>query len=164
MKHVLAYGNREFEVRLLCRDPLRIEIREGEQRRELEWPDSVHGHSGRMEINGATHGYWVTPASKGIWVTVGGETFFIERVQGLGRPHDAVPSDFAAPMPGKIISVKIEAGASVEKGQVLVLMEAMKMEHRIEAPCSGTVTGVFCAEGELVEQGTQLLEFESVEE
>lgn len=63
-------------------------------------------------------------------------------------------------MPGKVIAVPVEEGARVEKGQILVLMEAMKMEHRIEAPSAGVVTRLFCAQNDLVDQGFQLLEFE----
>ena len=63
-------------------------------------------------------------------------------------------------MPGKVIKVNHLEGDSVEKGQVLIIMEAMKMEHRMEAPVAGTVTKLHCKEGDVVDQGFQLLEFE----
>lgn len=57
-----------------------------------------------------------------------------------------------APMPGNILDVKVANGASVKKGDVLVILEAMKMENEIMAPCDGTVT-VAVTKGESVETG-----------
>ncbi len=62
-----------------------------------------------------------------------------------------------APMPGKVIAVLVEAGARVEKGAPLLVMEAMKMEHTIAAPASGTVTEILYAVGDQVNDGAQLL-------
>ena len=45
-------------------------------------------------------------------------------------------------MPGKVLATHVEVGATVEKGELLVILEAMKMEHRITAPVAGTVTAV----------------------
>ena len=64
-----------------------------------------------------------------------------------------------APMPGKIVAVLVEKGASVEKGAPLLIMEAMKMEHTIFAPMSGVVEEVMYAVGEQVGDGVQLLSF-----
>lgn len=61
-----------------------------------------------------------------------------------------------APMPGKILSVKIKAGDSVKKGQVLLVLEAMKMENEIVAPADGTVASVDTAVGSSVEAGALL--------
>jgi 3-methylcrotonyl-CoA carboxylase alpha subunit len=62
-----------------------------------------------------------------------------------------------APMPGKIVSVNVEAGASVEQRALLVVLEAMKMEHRIEAPVAGTVKDVRVTPGQLVTAGATLV-------
>ena len=62
-----------------------------------------------------------------------------------------------APMPGKIIAVLVEVGADVSRGQALVTMEAMKMEHTITAPFDGTVETVRYAVGELVAEGADLI-------
>ncbi|HEX7933312.1 MAG TPA: acetyl/propionyl/methylcrotonyl-CoA carboxylase subunit alpha [Paraburkholderia sp.] len=62
-----------------------------------------------------------------------------------------------APMPGKVIAVLVEAGAVVEKGAPLIVMEAMKMEHTIGAPAAGTVSEVLYAVGDQVDDGAQLL-------
>jgi 3-methylcrotonyl-CoA carboxylase alpha subunit len=68
-----------------------------------------------------------------------------------------------APMPGKVIAVLVEAGAEVAKGQPLVVLEAMKMEHTIKAPADGTVEAVRYAVGEQVEDGAELVGFSAKE-
>ncbi len=61
-----------------------------------------------------------------------------------------------SPMPGTILSVNVSAGDSVKKGQVLMILEAMKMENEIMCPCDGTVTSVSVTKGAAVESGTPL--------
>lgn len=56
-----------------------------------------------------------------------------------------------APMPGTILDVRVQNGAKVKKGDVLVILEAMKMENEIQAPCDGTVTSVSVRKGDSVE-------------
>ncbi|HYG44167.1 MAG TPA: biotin/lipoyl-containing protein, partial [Bordetella sp.] len=62
-----------------------------------------------------------------------------------------------APMPGKIISIAVQAGDSVSKGQPLLVMEAMKMEHTISAPADGKVQEVFYTVGDQVPEGAELV-------
>ena len=61
-----------------------------------------------------------------------------------------------APMPGNILDVKVAAGASVKAGDVLVILEAMKMENEIFAPCAGTISSVAVAKGAAVNPGDVL--------
>ncbi len=63
-------------------------------------------------------------------------------------------------MPGKVIAVLVAAGASVERGAPLVIMEAMKMEHTITAPGAGTVKEILYAVGEQVAEGAELIRFD----
>jgi 3-methylcrotonyl-CoA carboxylase alpha subunit len=66
-----------------------------------------------------------------------------------------------APMPGKVIAVLVAAGATVERGAPLVIMEAMKMEHTITAPGAGTVQEILYAVGEQVAEGAELIRFDA---
>ena len=61
-----------------------------------------------------------------------------------------------APMPGKILAVKASAGTAVRKGDVLLILEAMKMENEVVAPQDGTVASINVAEGAMVESGDVL--------
>jgi 3-methylcrotonyl-CoA carboxylase alpha subunit len=64
-----------------------------------------------------------------------------------------------APMPGKIIQVLAAAQATVRRGQGLIVLEAMKMEHTVSAPADGVVERVNYAVGDLVEEGAELIVF-----
>ena len=61
-----------------------------------------------------------------------------------------------APMPGKILAVKANAGQAVKKGDVIMVLEAMKMENDIVAPQDGTVASINAAAGDAVEAGATL--------
>ena len=61
-----------------------------------------------------------------------------------------------SPMPGTILSINVVAGDTVKRGQVLMILEAMKMENEIMCPCDGTVASVSVTKGAAVESGTLL--------
>ena len=61
-----------------------------------------------------------------------------------------------APMPGKILNVKLQAGAVVKKGDVILILEAMKMENEIVAPEDGIIASINVATGDSVEAGAVL--------
>ncbi len=69
-----------------------------------------------------------------------------------------------APMPGTITALLVEAGAKVAKGQPLVVMEAMKMEHTLAAPADGTVAALHFPVGAMVEDGATLVDFQPEED
>ena len=78
-------------------------------------------------------------------------------------PKAAAPAGAAgavsvkAPMPGNILDVKVAAGASVKAGDVLVILEAMKMENEIVAPQNGTVASINVNKGDTVNSGDVLV-------
>ena len=71
-------------------------------------------------------------------------------VTGAGEP-------VTAPMPGTILKVNVQNGQAVKAGQVLVVLEAMKMENEIMAPKDGTVTQVVVSKGASVDTGAPLV-------
>jgi 3-methylcrotonyl-CoA carboxylase alpha subunit len=94
---------------------------------------------------------------------VGGHTErFIELTDDLSRYRNQALSHggVVSPMPGQVISVNVTPGDTVTQGDVLVVVEAMKMEHTITAPRPGTVKHVACAAGDRVEEGVELVEFD----
>ena len=62
-----------------------------------------------------------------------------------------------APMPGNILGIKVSNGQAVKAGDVLIILEAMKMENEITAPADGTVTAVSVTVGQTVDSGTPLV-------
>jgi 3-methylcrotonyl-CoA carboxylase alpha subunit len=64
-------------------------------------------------------------------------------------------------MPGSVIEVMVRAGQRVDKGQPLMIIEAMKMEHTIAAPAAGVVARILFGRGDQVQEGDQLLQFET---
>ena len=75
------------------------------------------------------------------------------------RPAGPAENRITAPMTGLVRSVPVEAGARVAKGDILVVLEAMKMEHTLRAAADGVVEAVHCAVGDTVSDGTLLVEF-----
>ncbi len=70
--------------------------------------------------------------------------------KATGRPKAVDVGDISSPMPGKVVSVKVSPGDKVKKGDVLLVVEAMKMENEIHSPIDGTVEEVYVREGEQV--------------
>ena len=108
-------------------------------------------------------------------VTVNGTVYEIELEELTGAapapaaapaaaPAPAVPAAAApaggeqvtSPMPGNILAVNVAAGDTVKRGQVLMVLEAMKMENEIMCPCDGRVVSVNTSKGATVESGTLL--------
>jgi len=91
-----------------------------------------------------------------------GELRCVQRVDPIAEAEasHAHHGGLTAPMNGSIVRVLVEAGQHVEAGAALVVLEAMKMEHSIRAPQAGVVKGLYCSEGELVSEGTALVELE----
>ena len=75
--------------------------------------------------------------------------------QAPAAPAAAGGETVKSPMPGNILAVNVNNGDSVKKGQVLLILEAMKMENEIMAPCDGVVSGIV-TKGSSVETGTVL--------
>jgi pyruvate carboxylase subunit B len=73
------------------------------------------------------------------------------------------PMELKAPMPGLIIKVEVEPGAAVERGQGLVVIEAMKMENELKATAAGRVGEILASAGQTVDKGETLLVIEPVE-
>ena len=104
-------------------------------------------------------------------ITVNGKAYDVAVEEVGGSAPKAAPAPQAAPaapagaagsveitspMPGKILDVKASAGQAVKKGEVVLLLEAMKMENDVNAPCDGKVLSVNTTKGSAVETGAVL--------
>jgi biotin carboxyl carrier protein len=97
------------------------------------------------------------------WVTVNGRTIVMTRSSGVRKSrhgHHHTAGELTAPMPGQVRAVNVGEGDSVTKGQTLLLLEAMKMEIRIQSPQDGIVKKLFVEQGQTVEREQRLIEIE----
>ena len=99
-------------------------------------------------------------------VFVSGRSFSFGLADALSDVDEeqAAGDTITAPMPGLVRAVHGKPGASVTKGEALLVLEAMKMEHTLFAPRDGVVSEVLAAEGEQVTNGTLLLALEPQDE
>jgi len=94
------------------------------------------------------------------WVTIKGRTYLLTKQSGSrrsGAKHDH-SGELTAPMPGQVRAVNVNEGDEVTKGQTLMVLEAMKMEMKIQAPMDGTVSKLFVKQGDTVEREQMLVE------
>lgn len=126
----------------------------------LEWG------SGRisLEIDGLRQAFTVTSDGPRHWVqTPAGEVELTEVPRFPERARETVLGGHTAPMPGKVLAVNVEPGQHVTAGQVLVVLEAMKMEHLISCTQDGLVREVRVTPGAQVEAGQVLVVVEPAE-
>ncbi|MCC6625178.1 MAG: ATP-grasp domain-containing protein [Deltaproteobacteria bacterium] len=115
----------------------------------------------RFEVAGRVLGARIVEADERLFVHVDGAELRLDRVprfQSSAAARDQ--GSCKAPMPGKIMALRVEVGATVEAGQPLVVMEAMKMEHTLEAPAAGVVAEILVAVGEVVQADAELVRLE----
>ena len=115
----------------------------------------------RVERDGQSTIVYVAGPPGNRWAFWNGRVFRVEEpaaAPSRGRGH--VAQSLTAPMPATVIKVLVEAGASIRKGDTILVLEAMKMELPIRAPGDARVVAVHCKEGELVQPDTVLVELE----
>ena len=112
---------------------------------------------------GEGHGrVWSVRSGDLVWVFVDGGVFTFAR-EGAGTRRRAAGSagSLEAPMPATVRAVRVQPGDAVRRGDVLVLLEAMKMELPVRAGTDGRVAEVRCREGEMVQAGQLLVRMEA---
>ena len=92
-------------------------------------------------------------------VFIDGESWQLVEIDPLAarQGEDPAGGRLTAPMPGRVTRLLVEDGSTVRRGQPLIVIEAMKMEHTIVAPADGTVESVRFAAGDMVEEGAELI-------
>lgn len=109
----------------------------------------------------------VSPESAQLWVRGRTYTFALPSSQArakraTGGATTAASGDIKAPMPGTVLKILVNPGDKVETNAPLLIMESMKMEMTLSAPCDSWISGISCEVGELVEMNTVLIELEAV--
>ncbi|WP_327590803.1 biotin/lipoyl-binding protein [Nonomuraea sp. NBC_00507] len=120
---------------------------------------SAEPHQVVLERDGVRHTFEIAQYDEGgtVYVDHPGGHAELTPVPRLPEPVERVaPGSLLAPMPGSVLRVEVAAGDRVTKGQSVLVLEAMKMEHRIAAPADGVVSGVHVEKGQQVEAGAVL--------
>lgn len=107
------------------------------------------------------HRVFVAGAGPTRWVFWDGDVWVIDAAGGpRTRTRAPAHEHLAAPMPATVVSVAVQPGDRVARGDTIVVLEAMKMELPLRAPRDGTVVAVRCSTGELVQPDVTLVELE----
>ena len=118
---------------------------------------------GRWSIEHAGHSDTAITARspEGVWIGIGGSGALWQARPASSRTrHAAVDTDVRAPMSATVVRVLVTAGQQVAEGDILVVVEAMKMEMPLRATHAAVVRAVHCREGELVQAASLLVELE----
>jgi len=96
------------------------------------------------------------------WVFHDGVVYEIVEARPSHKGHRGahVRSELTAPMPATVVAIKVKPGDEVKKGDILIVLEAMKMELPVRAPADGRVEAIHCQPGELVQPDRSLIDLE----
>lgn len=100
--------------------------------------------------------------ARGTWISIEGRVYRFEAVHrhGVAREEGEATGEVLAPMTGRVVAVEARAGDVAREGDLLLTIEAMKMEFKVTAPATGLVREVACAPGDRVELGQVLARIE----
>jgi len=162
MKYITSIDGHEYTIEIL--DEHRVIVDGKELNIDLE---SVGGQPiYSLLVNGESYEVHVYPAEEGWQVLVHGSLYPAkvedEREKRLraalgGRVLERGEFHLKAPMPGMVISIPVVDGQKVEKGDVLLVLESMKMQNELKSPRPGTVSRIRVKPGDSVEQKQTLL-------
>ncbi len=121
-----------------------------------------HGDTVTVALDGEASVWHHAAAESHRWVAAGPDAFAFELIEPVVEGSDAAAEGaLEAPMPGTILNVTVGAGEQVTEGDVVVVMESMKMELSLSAPRDGVVAEVHVGAGERVRQGQVLVDLEA---
>lgn len=127
-------------------------------------PSFWNGEELQVITHGVTRRHQAIRRGNTLFLHWQGEVHAVKRLDPIAEAASShgPQGGLTAPMNGSIVRVLVAVGEPVEVGTQLVVLEAMKMEHSIRAAHAGTVTALHCTEGEMVSEGTVLVELEAV--
>lgn len=162
MKYIATIEGREYGIEILDEHHIRIDGEASEFDIESVGDQPIYS----LLVNGKSYEVHVYPAEEGWQVLMHGQFYPVtvedEREKRLKTTLGNKASDHGeyllrAPMPGLIVTIPVEEGQNVEKGDVLLILESMKMQNELKAPRGGQVSRIRVKPGESVEQKQTLL-------
>jgi len=162
MKYITSIDGKEFSIEVIDEHHIRL----GEQVLEVDF-ESVGGQPVySLIVDGKSYEAYVYSEEDGWQVVLLGRQYPVrvedereKRLRSVGGSTVSESAEFhlKAPMPGMVVAIPIGEGQKVEKGQVLVILESMKMQNELKSPRGGTVHRIRVKPGEGVEQRQTLL-------
>jgi biotin carboxyl carrier protein len=163
MKYIASIEGKEYTVEIIDDKHIRV----GDQLLEVDF-ESVSGQPVfSLIVDGKSYEAFVYPGDDQAWqVMLRGRQFSVNvederekrlRVAGGGAVAEGAEIQMKAPMPGLVVSVNVAEGEQVEKGQVLIVLESMKMQNELKSPKAGKIGRIKIKAGETVEQRQTLL-------
>lgn len=165
---------REFVVRVAEGDECRISVTGDPTCFALSIQGALHNgtatHTGgttwQMMLDGRGYMADILRHGDDVQVAIDGDahtfTFLMPYAPSSARVMD-IASRIVSPMPGRVVAVRVKAGDNVQPGQPLVVLEGMKMEYAVKTMTAGVIEKVSCAEGQLVEVDTVLVDLKKGE-
>lgn len=162
MKYISTIEGREYAIEILDERHIRV----GDRLLEVDF-ETVSGQPVfSLIVDGKSYESFVYQGDDSWQVLLHGRLFpvFVEderekrlRVAAGSAVAEGAEYHLKAPMPGLIVSINVEEGQTIEKGQVLVILESMKMQNELKSPRAGTIIRIRVKPGETVEQKQTLL-------
>jgi biotin carboxyl carrier protein len=162
MKYVTTVGDREFLVEIVDERHISINGKTYEVDFEAVGGQPVYA----LIADGKSHEAYVRESDEGWQVLLRGRLYPVrvedereKRLRAAAGGGVAESGEFhlKAPMPGLVVTIPVEEGQQVKKGQVLLILESMKMQNELKSPRDGTVNRIKVKAGESVEQKQPLL-------
>jgi biotin carboxyl carrier protein len=162
MRYVTTIGEREFLVEIMDERHVLLDGRPF----EVDFEQIVDQPIYSMLLDGKSYEAYVYPADKSWQVLLYGRSYpvLVEqemerrlRMASSGGVSEKAEYHLKSPMPGLVIGVSVKDGQTVKKGEVLVVLESMKMQNELKAPRAGVVTRLRVKAGDSVEQHQTML-------
>ena len=120
-------------------------------------------------VGGRQQRAYVSRSGAGYEVTIGERRFVIETASARRGRHvvggaDDAPGQITAPLAGVVVEVRVSVGDALEAGATVLVLEAMKMQNEVQIPHDGTITAIHAAQGENVDKGVLLVEYDATDE
>lgn len=165
MKYITTIGGREFEVELIDDDHVIV----NGVTYAVDFNSIGDQPVYSMIVDGNSYEAYVYPDDEGWQVLLHGRLFPTtvedereKRLRAASAGAVAQRGEFhlKAPMPGLVVAIPVEEGQAIEKGDVLVVLESMKMQNELKAPRDGVISRLRVAKGDSVDQRQTLLSVE----